>query len=306
LKKRLQWLLPLGLLLISSLFFIGGPDASSPLVFFYLWDLGHVVFFFSLVLCIHLIRPLAFWQDWLLILVAVLLLGIAIELVQKHIGRNASWDDVLYNLYGVFLGLGLSGGSISNKFLLTAIRCLSVALLVPALWMTSYVAYSDLRMRGQFPVINNFENDYELRQVVRIGRSVREQSPAFATNGNYSLAVNLGTEKYSGIKWIGRYGGWDNYSRFAIDIYNAGDSPFDLVIKIADLQHDSGENLITDRFNRSVTLAPGHNSIHINLGEIHAAPAGRAMQMNKINCLEIFTVSLDAPRVIYVDYVRLE
>lgn len=305
-KKRLRWLLPLGLLFTSLFFFIGGPDASSPLVFFYVWDLGHVVFFFLLVLCIEAVRPLHFWRDWLWVSAAVLLLGLIIESLQYHIGRNASWDDVLHNLYGVFLGLTFSGGGITNKFLLAGLRLLSVAVLIPSLWAASCAAYADLRMRAQFPLINNFESDYELRQVVRIGKSIREQSNRHATNGNYSLAIDLGSEKYSGVKWLGRYGNWSQYSYFAMDIFSAADEPFDLILKIADLQHDMGENLLTDRFNRSITILPGHNAIRVDLQEIKNAPAGRAMQMDKINCLELFSVSLDAPRVIYVDHLRLE
>ncbi len=305
-KKRLRWLLCVGLLVVSSLFFIGGPDASSPLVFFYLWDLGHVVFFFALVMCLQLIRPLRFWRDWLLLVVGVLLIGIAIELIQKYIGRNASWGDVFRNLYGVFLALGVSGGGIANRWLLGSIRLLSVLCLMPSLWMTSSAVYADLRMRAQFPLINGFENAYELRQVVRIGRSVREQSREHVTQGRYSMVVNLGTEKYSGVKWIGRYGSWRNYSAFAIDIYNAADTPLDLVFKIADLQHDMGDNLVTDRFNRTVTLLPGQNTVRLDLADIAGAPTTRGMDMNLINCLEIFAVSLSAPRIIYVDYLRLE
>ena len=305
-KKRLRWLLPFGLLFASVFFFIGGPDASSPLVFFYVWDLGHVIFFFLLVLCIEAVRPLHFWRDWLWVGVAVLLLGLVIESLQYYIGRNASWDDVLHNLYGVFLALTLGGGGITNKFLLASLRLLSVVVLMPSLWMTFCVAYADLRMRGQFPLINNFENEYELRQVVRIGKSNREQSENHATNGKYSLAVNLGMEKYSGVKWLGRYGNWSQYSSVAIDIFSTADEPFDLVLKIADLQHDMGQNLLTDRFNRSITISPGHNAIRVDLEEIKHAPAGRVMQMDKINCLELFSVSLDAPRLIYVDHLRLE
>lgn len=307
LEKRLRWLLPLALLIVSSLFFIGGPDATSPLVFYHLWNLGHVAFFFILVLCISRVRPLMFWRDWLWMIIAVLLIGAAIEFIQHFIGRSASVGDVLNNLYGVLLALSICGSGVSNRYLLASFRLLSVFLLLPSLWLVSYSAYADFRMRTQFPVINDFESSYELQQVVRIGSTAtRAQSPHNVTSGDFSLAVNLSTDKYSGVKWIGRFGDWSRYEFLVMDVYNASDEPFNVTLKIADLQHDMGENLITDRFNRSLALTPGNNKLRVTLTEVRGAPANRSMHMGEVSCLELFSNNLKKSQTIYIDHVHLE
>lgn len=306
-EKRLWWFLPVALLIVSSLFFIGGPDAWSPLVYHHLWDLGHVVFFCVLFVWIQRVRPLVFWRDWAWAIAAVLLVGIAIEFVQQFIGRNASVDDALRNVYGVFLALSWKGAGVSNRVLSGCLRIVSIGLLLPSLGTAASAAYSDLRMREQFPVINNFEAKYELQQLVRIGsQATRQQSSDHATRGGFSLAVNLGVDKYSGVKWVGRYGEWSNYQYFAMDIYNPADESVELILKIADLQHDMGANAFDDRFNRRISLEPGQNYLRIKLDDIRNAPAQRTMQMDKISCLELFGTNLDKPYLIYVDYLRLE
>ena len=306
-EKRLRWFLPVALLVISSLFFVGGPDAWSPLVFHHVWNLGHVVFFFCLVLWVQRASPLLFWRDWVWTIAVVLFIGIAIEIVQQFIGRKASVDDVLRNVYGVFLALSWKGGGIANRLMRDGFRIASVCLLLPSLWWAASAAYADLRMREQFPVINNFEEKYELQQIVRIGsQATRQQSSNYATRGHFSLAVNLGVDKYSGVKWVGRYGEWSNYKYFAMDVYNPAGQSVDMILKIADLRHDMGANAIDDRFNRRITLVPGQNYLRIDLDDIRTAPAKRMMQMDEISCLELFSVGLDKPRLVYVDYLRLE
>ena len=137
-EKRLRWFLPVALLVISSLFFVGGPDAWSPLVFHHVWNLGHVVFFFCLVLWVQRASPLLFWRDWVWTIAVVLFIGIAIEIVQQFIGRKASVDDVLRNVYGVFLALSWKGGGIANRLMRDGFRIASVCLLLPSLWWARY------------------------------------------------------------------------------------------------------------------------------------------------------------------------
>lgn len=304
---RLNLGLLIALAAVSPFFFIGGPSAASPLLFNHVWNLGHIVFFSGAALLAMQFIPLATWRAWLWLSASVFCLGIVIEFLQKFVGRDASWDDVFHNLCGVWFALFWGQSLNLKRWQALCLRMLSLALVIPSFWFTATTAYADFRMRNQFPIINGFEADFELRQVVNIRSQVtKQQANQYASQGRFSLAVAFGTDTYSGIKWLGPYGDWSQYRDFALDIYNPGQEAFEVTLKIADFQHDLGSNSLDDRFNRQITLVPGWNFLRVPIGEIRSAPASRAMQMDGISCLEIFTKRLDQPRLAYLDYLRLE
>lgn len=295
------------LLLLFPLFFVGGPDTYSSALFNNLWNYGHVIFFTAALLLAVQTRPIPFGRTWFWIVLAIFTLGAAIEFVQNFIDRDASWSDIAHNIYGAFIGLCWGQRATGQRNLLVGLRVLSVMLIAPMLWLTAQLTYADWQMRKQFPLINSFESSYELRQLANIGERVRwSQSNHYASSGEFSLAVKLATDTYSGIKWAGRYGDWSRYSFFAVDLYNPGADAVQVILKIADLQHDRGDNALEDRFNRSISLNPGWNNFRVAIDEIRNAPAGRQMRIEEVNCLELFAVNLLKPQVIYIDNLRLE
>lgn len=301
------WLLLLALALVCPLFFVGGPDAYSSVLFNNLWNYGHIIFFAGALLFVVQIRPVPFGWQWLWILLAISTLGVVIEFAQKFVGRDASWSDVAHNILGAFIALCWGQRATPHRLLLIVLRALSIIFMVPMLWLSAQLVYMDWQMRKQFPLINSFETSYELRQLVNIGEHVStRQSYDYSSRGEFSLAVKLTTDLYSGIKWVGLSGDWGGYSFFATDIYNPGADSVQVVLKIADLQHDRGSNSLDDRFNRRISLNPGWNNLRIAMDEIRNAPAGRQMRIDEVSCLEIFAVNLAKPQVVYIDNLRLE
>lgn len=306
-RRWFSWLLFGALLGISPLFFIGGPNGVSSLLFNQLWNLGHIVFFAGAVFVMMQFLTLTSWKSWILISLGAVCLSAAIELLQKMVGRDASWDDVLHNLGGVWLALFFGQQLKVKLWIAIALRVLVVSVVAPSFWFTAVAAYTDVYMRKQFPVINNFETFVEAKHLVGIALDVpKTRSKAHVSYGQFSLAVNLGTEKYSGLKWVSPYGDWTAYNRFAMDIYNAEVEAVEVVLKIADFSHDLGNNLYDDRFNKRVTLLPGWNYLNVSIEEIKNAPANRSMRMDQISCLELFATRLAQPALIYIDYLRLE
>ncbi len=296
-----------GLVLICPLFFVGGPDVYSSVLFNNLWNYGHVIFFAAALLLAVLIRPIPFGRAWLWIVLAIFILGVLIELVQNVIGRDASLSDIAHNILGAFIALCWGQRATGSRYLLIGLRVLSVILLAPMMWLSAQLIYSNWQMRTQFPLINSFETRYELRQLANIGAHVSwSKSSDYASSGEFSLAVKLTADPYSGIKWLGRYGDWSRYSFFAVDVYNPGEDAVQVVLKIADLQHDRGSNALDDRFNHRISLNPGWNNLRVAIDEIRNAPAKRQMRIDEVNCLEIFAVNLPKPQVIYIDNLRLE
>lgn len=309
--KYLDNKLALGLMIMLAIacpfFFVGGPSAVSPLLFNHLWNLGHIVFFGGATLLILQFISLASWRAWLVLSVSVFLVGVSIEFLQKFVGRESSWDDVLHNLCGVWFALFWGQRLNVNRWMALSLRVVSLALITPSFWFTFTTAVTDFHMRAQFPMINSFETDAELQQVVALQALVtKQQVKAYATEGNFSLAVTFGKEKYSGIRWVGPYGDWSHYHYFAVDIYNAEKDAFGVTLKVADFQHDLGRNSLNDRLNRRITLTPGWNFVRIPIDDIRHAPAGRVMQMDKISGLQLITKNLDRVRLVYLDNLRLE
>jgi len=283
---------------------VGGPDVLSSILLKNAWNFGHIIFFAVLMLLAQTLRPLVHWQSWLCVTLLAIGVGIAIEFVQRFVGRDSSWDDVLHNLFGVWLGLFWGQKPTRSVWLL---RCISLLLVTPAFWLVIYSAMAEMLMREQFPLVNSFESRFELEQVHAHPLFAKtQQVDSLHTQGAYSLQVEFGTLKYAGLSLIGPYGDWSGYQFLQMDFYNAESEPLELVLKISDTTHDKGTNRFDDRFNRKVVLIQGWNHISIDLNDVRRAPRTRVMQMDKISGLALFVMQLPKSRVIYWDNIRLQ
>lgn len=299
-----SWLSGLFVLLVVPFFFVGGPDVLSPMLLKNMWNFGHIIFFTVFMLLIQSFRPLAHWHSWLGVTLVAIGVGIAIEFVQRFVGRDASWDDVLHNLFGVWLGLFWGQKPTRPVWLL---RCISLLLISPAFWLVIYSAMADIVMREQFPLVNSFESRFELAQVHANPHNAKtQQVNSLHTHGTYALQVELGTAKYAGLNLIGPYGDWSGYQFLQMDFYNPEREPLELVLKISDTTHDNGTNRFDDRFNRKVVLMQGWNHIQVDLNDVRRAPRNRVMKMDEISGLALFVMQLTIPRTFYWDNIRLQ
>jgi hypothetical protein len=119
------------------------------------------------------------------------------------------------------------------------------------------------------------------------------------------LKLSLTTDQYSGATLNYFDGDWTSARTLIISLYNPDASPLQITCRIHDLQHMDGNEEYADRFNRSFLLMQGWNQIEIDLNEVKAGPASRNMDMSRIRGLGIFVIALPAPRILYVDEVRL-
>lgn len=298
-----SWLSGLLILFVVPFFFVGGPDASSSLLLKNVWNFGHIFFFAVFMLLVQSYRPLLRWQEWLMVTLLAIGLGIAIEFVQRFVGRDSSWDDVLHNLFGVWLGL--FWGQKPTR-LVWMLRFVCILLIAPAFWLVVYSGIADIVMRKQFPLINSFESNYEMAHVQNNPRRVNTSPDNLLhTHGDYGLQVVLSTKKYAGLRLVS-YGDWSGYKLLQMDFYNPDSEPLELVLKISDAHHDLGKNRFNDRFNRALILMQGWNQVQIDLEDVRTAPLGRVMQMNQIRGVEVFAVQLSVPRKFYWDNIRLQ
>jgi hypothetical protein len=255
-------------------------------------------------LLIQAFKPLPHWRQWLMVTLIAILLGVLIEFIQSLIGRSASIDDVLHNLFGVWIGLFWGQKPTRQVW---ALRALSLLFISPALWLVVDSGVANLVMRYQFPQINSFESRYEMQQLQLNKVQVKAvQNTTLHTHGNLSLQVELSTDKYAGISLLGPHGDWGIYDSLVMDFYNPEAEPLHLIIRVSDLQHDRGDNQFDDRFNRSIALMPGWNKLAISIDDIRTAPRTRKMAMDEISNITVYAGKLPRPRQFYWDNVRLQ
>ncbi len=299
-----SWLLGVVIVILAPLFFWGGADYYSPEVIKNLWDFGHIIFFAVLLLLIQSIKPLVSWREWLWVSVGVLVLGGIIEIAQSFVGRNVSWNDVLHNLFGAWLGL-FWGQKPTRK--IWFLRVVSACCVLPPAWLIIDSAWADITMRTQFPMINRFESRAEIAQIrVNGATTTVHQDNTGARSGSQVLAVQLSTQQYAGISLVSPYGNWTGYQFLVMDFYNPDPEPLVLVLKISDYQHDMGNNELADRFNHPVMLMTGWNEIRIKVDDIRSAPKKRDIQLDAITGFALFAAKLPAPRTFFLDNIRLE
>lgn len=299
-----SWLSGLFILIVTPLFFVGGPDVSSSILLKNCWNFGHIIFFAVLMLLIQSFQPIVGWRQWIWVTLVAIAIGITIEAIQHYVGRNFSLNDVLHNLFGVWLGL--FWGQKPSR-LIWSLRCCSVLLIIPSVWVVIDSGVAHNTMRIQFPQLNSFETRHEF-QLLRASNPHVKIHPAQSlhTHGTQAAQVMLTTHRYSGVSLVVSYGDWSNYAVLLMDLYNPDTEPFELVVKISDHQHDRGGNKFNDRFNRRIILMSGWNQVRIDLDDIRSAPLGRSMQMDAIGNMTIFSAQLTKPQEFYLDNVRLQ
>jgi len=297
-KHNRLTLLALLLLGVTPLFFWGGPDSFSWPVFSEFWNLGHFGAFALVGLA---------WQWWrgpvsralaIKLSIAVLLLGVAIELVQSQVGRDASALDVWHDLVGFWLGLAWA---LAGRWWLKASL---LVLALPAVMRLLLVLCAQVHQASQFPLLNGFESPWD-KYFIR-GQVARDCT--LATQGQCSLRVELPQSIYPGAR-LETYGGdWSRYTQLAMDFYNPRPNLQTISFRINDLEHERGAhaNRMNDRFNRRFELQSGWNHLVIPLAELKAAPAGREMDLAHIYALEFFVYRPPQPLVIYWDNLHLE
>jgi hypothetical protein len=279
-------------------FFLGGSTETSSNLMYAIWDCGHLVFFIAIVAIVSRKFDVNNWKVAVLITIAVFIGGGVIELIQAYIGRDGSWNDLLRNMTGTWLGIfWLQRGNLISW----AGRVISIALLIPNLTTLYYEARFQINLLHQFPVLAGFESSIET-----YGHRASERSKEFHTQGDYSLKVDLTTRKYTGVVFSRMINDWSRHKTFEFDIYNAGPDAFTMIVRVNDSQHNLYGWAKQDRFNRELNLEPGWNHFAFTTADIRNAPEKRKMDLTKITWMEIFVgTQLPASRTIYIDNVRL-
>jgi VanZ family protein len=302
------WIYGVLLVIGSVLLFLGGPDYYSSRSYKHFWDLGHIVYFVllaSLLIRWRFVARMHLARQWTIILVITLLLGVSIEVLQHGTARTPDSGDVLRDLIGslIVLVFGSLGPGLRPATLRQSLRIAVLILLLVQLWPVTRSLIDEAIARHQFPVLSDLETPFEIdRWTGNAGLSV--QSMPLISRGKL-LKLALTTDQYSGATLNYFEGDWRSFTTLNISLYNPDVNPLKITCRINDLQHIDGNEEYDDRFNRSFLLKQGWNHIEIDLHAVEESPASRRMDMSRIRGLQLFVISLPAPRIIYLDNVEL-
>jgi hypothetical protein len=299
-----QYLAFAGIVLIAPFFFIGGPGWTDGPLYKSAWNLGHILFFALLALAVQPWRFWTGWKLWGLSTLAILLVGLGIELLQYGTSRHMDGHDLFRNLLGLWIMLSIRPGATDSRgpgLGTWSLRITIALLLVAEAGATATVALQQYRVSQLLPALYDF--------------SQPDPSPFWsgtiaptdaAGNPQSDLKISLSTAPYSGASLHNFPGDWRGYGQLVISLYNPQDHPLHITLRINDTQHDQGDNDYSDRFNTRLTLSPGLNTFHLDLDRIRNAPAHRTMNMRGIRRLKLFTTDLTEPETVYLRDIRLQ
>jgi hypothetical protein len=244
-------------------------------------------------------------RQWTIILGITLLIGVSIEFMQYGAARTPDTGDVLLDLTGSLLVLvfGSSGLALQPANWRLSLQVTVLMLLLVQLWPLTKSLIDEAIARQQFPLLSDFETPFETDRWAGSARLTVVSMPS-VSQGKL-LKLLLTTIKYSGVKLNYFDGNWISARTLKISLYNPDVNPLQITCRIHDLQHADGHEEYEDRFNHRFLLVQGWNHIEIDLDEVKESPASRSMDMSRIRGFGLFVVSLPAPRILYLDHVRL-
>lgn len=307
-KKGRYLLIAFGLMLLG-LTFMPALSIDTPRSIQHSWNLGHIFLFAVWVLILHpyLNRFCESTGKRIIVLLAITAcLGLLIEIGQTWTSRSFSIIDLVFNFGGTLLALSIlvwRGQLGLRRRWRNMIYGLTAAMVAVALNPVFLSLLDELHMKQEFPLLADFESPLEHSRWYEYTAAINVTSEL---GDNRTLRVELDTVKYSGFAMIFFPRDWRDYDQLRFEVFNPGTQALALVLRIHDGRHyRTGGGNFHDRFNNDLRIAPGWNSLVVNLNDVAKAPRDRAMDMDDIRSIWLFSVDLPSPRRVYLDDLRL-
>ncbi len=217
-QRRLFLLVPLALV-CAVLLFVGGPDFNSLRSYRYGWGSGHLFCFALWAYLYALWRcDISFRRLLIEALLLTLVVGGTTELLQSGIGREASWQDLGNDVVGSLVGIFFLAPARLQLFPM-ARKILQIPILVLVVWSllpTAKAIVDDLIAHKQFPLLSGFETSMEMTRWN--GSAKRRIVSELAFSGQYSMRLDLSTQRYSGLGLKDFPHDWSSYGSVRLQV----------------------------------------------------------------------------------------
>ena len=256
------------------------------------------------------------WPVWRRALAISVALGVVIEFLQGFAGRPPSFFDVLTDLAGALAGLAAwtlatrperpaaPGGHREMPWLVIA---LGLAGLVFVLWKPLDSALAYARRAADCPVIAAFEDADGLHFATTDGVSaaiVELPPPWSKVPGERALELRYDPAHPPAVQILEPSPDWTGFDLVSVDLTNAGPVDLSLVLRIHDLTHDWTHE---DRANLPLVIPAGtRTTVRVALDAVERAPAGRLMDLTRIDNVMVFGRPPAGAGALYVSGIHLE
>ncbi len=228
------------------------------------------------------------------------------EFIQPWFGRDSSWSDLLIDGLGIAAGVSLYH-AYRNKTRLRFLYLICAGLLLlyglknPLFWY-----YAKHERDKNFPVLGDFENYFSSHYFEGSygGRYSREKAPtAWKENNSMVARVEFAHRRWPGIQTFDLRGNWSAHEHLKFDVFNPLSEELTLVLRIHDIKHNNDHD---DRFNLTLTIKPGAQTLSIATRDIASTRSGRDLQMGKIRVMMLYMPKPQKKITLYFDNFRLE
>ncbi len=278
----------IGLIIICALFL---PISTTNLWWREALNSGHVILFVFVSFALYSVLSTRSYlassiKTYLAVLVIGLLLGVAVEILQGMLQREASIEDLYKNIFGLVSGLGFvsfTQQKIWRKKILLAIFSFGFLLLGTS--SLFQISWDYLQRDKAFPSITAldekwFASFYRFNKAELLG----VVEPAAKDSAKlYRLRFDPG--KYPGINIIEPEENWSAYGKLRFIVFSANKENIELILRVHDKKHNQNYN---DRYNERFVISPGQNDIAVNLTKIRDAPADRELNLHNIAGVQLF------------------
>ena len=240
------------------------------------------------------------------VLVAGLVFGLVVELVQGLVGREASWDDIYKNLYGLIAGLALITAGNQKKscfskkqifYVLTAIGFVLLGA-QPLLQLSGHY----MQRANAFPVIVDFNAEWT-DSFVRFNRVKMELRSGREVDKYHMFRIRFNAGAFPGVSIIEPVPDWSAYSNLRFTVVSEHEKNINLFLRIHDKNHDYNYK---DRFNQKLIIRPGSNEVVIPLAEIEKGPLQRELDLTNIAELILFLGNVEKAKLLEISNIYLD
>lgn len=273
-----------------------------------LYESLHVPVFGVIAVCVLFITP-AHWgirNRLIATTFAVIGLSLLSEAAQIPTSRHASIEDLIADLLGaagfVCIAIACSRSVAGHKIRRVVLVLLGVAFIAWPLQPLAKVSAAYVERHQIMPSLVRFDSRFASTFFRMQNAELTERIDSL---DSVSATILLKDGPWPGIVFNDLWPNWEPYAALVIGIENPDSDELRIIISVHDRDH-RGEQRYSDRFNRSIELAPGRQALRIELNDIQDAPADRQMNMAEIDGLVFSATRQESGRRFVLHEIRLE
>jgi hypothetical protein len=239
-------------------------------------------------------------------------LGIAVEVAQSFIGRDAEVGDAVQDALGVVATLSVHAWLFRQRLKLPAgARAALIALAaITTLWATAPVAECAAAYWHRarlFPVLADFRSPRDLYFIRVVAPPVERVLHATGVPGlgdEPTLRVPYGDHPWPGVVIDEPQPDWSAFHNLAVDVSNPNSSALAMLLTVHDRAYIGGKE---DRYDRHFTVAANQRLVlKTPLSDILRGPRGRKLNLREIGRMAVVQESWSPQPAFYLNRVWLE